>query len=333
VFHKPSVNKGPAAAVGVSWFPLLAEAPTDQDWQLIVKHRRGGPLGAFGAELRRRDLAISFGVLFLLVVSMGMLIVTSYRAQRLAKLQMNFVTTISHELRTPLTVISSAADNIAHGVVEGKQQLAQYGSVIGNHARQLSGLVEQILLFAAARDGQQHYNSRPLTVTQIIDAARASTEGLIRTAQFSVEQEIEPGLPQVMGDLSALSQCLQNLITNALKYGSGRQWIGISACLSDHGIRGREVQISVSDRGIGIVSEDIPHIFEPFYRSSSVAAAQIHGTGLGLPLAKSIAEAMQGELTVKSTPGAGSTFTLHLPCLAQPVSEAEVQPNPAVAQH
>jgi signal transduction histidine kinase len=330
VFHKPSVNKGPAAAVGISWFPLLAEEPTDQDWQLIVKHRRGGPLGAFGAELRRRDLAISFGVLLLLVISMGMLIVTSYRAQRLAKLQMNFVTTISHELRTPLTVISSAADNIAHGVVGGPQQLAQYGSVIGDHARQLSGLVEQILLFAATRDGQQRYESRPLTAAQIVDAALANTDGLIRTAEFTVEREIEPDLPQVAGDLAALSQCLQNLITNALKYGSGQRWIGIRAALNDSGIGGREVQISVSDRGIGIESADLPHIFEPFYRSSSVATAQIHGTGLGLPLAKSIAEAMQGELTVKSAPGKGSTFTLHLPCLAAAGLEEEVMPDQAV---
>jgi signal transduction histidine kinase len=333
VFHKPSVSKGPAAAVGVSWFPLLSEVPTDQDWQLIVKHRRGGPLGAFGAELRRRDLAISFGVLFLLVLSMGMLIVTSYRAQRLAKLQMNFVTTISHELRTPLTVISSAADNIAHGVVEGKQQLAQYGSVIGNHARQLSGLVEQILLFAATRDGHQRYNSLPLEVSQIVDAALANTEGLIRTAQFTVERNIEPGLPPVAGDLSALSQCLQNLITNALKYGGRQQWIGIRAALSDHRIRGKEVQISVSDRGIGIASGDLPHIFEPFYRSSSAASAQIHGTGLGLPLARSIAEAMQGELTVTSSPGKGSTFTLHLPCIPKTTREAQVYPNDMVTVH
>jgi signal transduction histidine kinase len=330
VFHKPSVSRGPAAAVGVSWFPLLSEVPTDQDWQLIVKHRRGGPLGAFGAELRRRDLAISFGVLFLLVLSMGMLIVTSYRAQRLAKLQMNFVTTISHELRTPLTVISSAADNIAHGVVEGKQQLAQYGSVIGNHARQLSGLVEQILLFAATRDGHHRYNSRPLEASQIVDAALANMEGLIRTAQFTVERDIEPGLPPVAGDLAALSQCLQNLITNALKYGGRQQWIGIRAALGDHRIRGKEVQISVSDRGIGIASGDLPHIFEPFYRSSSVASAQIHGTGLGLPLARSIAEAMQGELTVTSSPGKGSTFTLHLPCIPDATVEAQVQPIPAV---
>jgi signal transduction histidine kinase len=330
VFHKPSVNKGPAAAVGVSWFPLLAEAPTGRDWQLIVKHRRGGPLGDFGSELRRRDLTISFGVLFLLVLSMGMLIVTSYRAQRLAKLQMNFVTTISHELRTPLTVISSAADNLAHGVVEGKKQLAQYGSVIGNHARQLSGLVEQILLFAATRDGQQRYDLRPLTASQIIDAALADTEGLIRTAQFTVEQDIGPDLPQVAGDLPALSQCLQNLITNALKYGSRQQWMGIRADLGDHGIRGKEIRISVSDRGIGIGSADLPHIFEPFYRSASVAAAQIHGTGLGLPLAKSIAEAMQGEITVKSAPGMGSTFTLHLPCLAEALGRPDAPPNQTV---
>jgi signal transduction histidine kinase len=91
------------------------------------------------------------------------------------------------------------------------------------------------------------------------------------------------------------------------------------------------VQISVSDRGIGIDSADLPHIFEPFYRSSSVAAAQIHGTGLGLPLAKSIAEAMHGELTVKSAPGKGSTFTLHLPCADNAGSIKEAQHNPVVA--
>jgi signal transduction histidine kinase len=71
--------------------------------------------------------------------------------------------------------------------------------------------------------------------------------------------------------------------------------------------------VSVEDRGIGIDSSEIPHIFDPFYRSPVVAAAQIHGTGLGLPLAKSIAEAMGGRLTVVSKLGVGSVFTLHLP--------------------
>jgi signal transduction histidine kinase len=84
---------------------------------------------------------------------------------------------------------------------------------------------------------------------------------------------------------------------------------------------------------MGIASADLPHIFEPFYRSSSVAAAQIHGTGLGLPLAKSIAEAMKGELTVTSVLGKGSTFTLHLPCAEASVKRSEIQAIPAVAPH
>ena len=126
---------------------------------------------------------------------------------------------------------------------------------------------------------------------------------------------------QVLGDLSALSQCLQNLITNALKYSNGQRWMGIQARLTEHGLSGKEIQISVSDHGMGIDAREIPHIFEPFYRTSSVTAAQIHGTGLGLPLAKSIVEAMKGQISVKSAPGRGSTFTLHLPCLEHPVRQ------------
>ena len=143
VFHAPSNDKGPDASVKISWFPFLREPAEDLDWRLIVRHRRGGALGAFVGEMRRRDLAIGFGVLLVLVINMAMLIVTSHRAQRLAQLQMDFVTAVSHELRTPLTVIISGADNICNGVVDSGQQMAQYGSVIGNQARQLFGLVEQ----------------------------------------------------------------------------------------------------------------------------------------------------------------------------------------------
>jgi signal transduction histidine kinase len=325
IFHAPSEDNGPAASVAVTWFPLLRDAGADQDWRLIVRHRRGGALGAFIADSRRRDLTIGFGVLFLLVISMAILIFTSMRAQRLAKLQMDFVTAVSHELRTPLTVISSAAENIAHGVVEGKSQLEQYGSVIGAQARKLFEMVEQILLFAAISEGQQRYSVRPLEVAEILDAALSGTAGLIRTAGFHVEQQIEPHLPRIAGDLPALSQCVQNLITNALKYGNEQKWMGIQARLTEHGLTGKEIQIGVSDRGIGIASEELPQIFEPFYRSPSVTAAQIHGTGLGLPLAKSIVEAMKGQITVKSAPGRGSTFILHLPCLDHEARQQEAK--------
>jgi signal transduction histidine kinase len=210
-------------------------------------------------------------------------------------------------------VISSAADNIAQGVVEERNHVKQYGSVIGSQAQHLSGLVEQILLFASQTKSPQQFTLEPLAVTDIVDATLASTEGLAHAGRFVIERDIEPDLPLINGDIIALSQCLQNLITNALKYGKDRRWMGIRAYLVEEG-GDREVRIAVSDRGIGITASEIPKIFEPFYRSPSVAAAQIRGTGLGLSLARRIAEAMKGRITVESEPGRGSTFTLHLPC-------------------
>ena len=326
IFHRPSENSGPTAAVGISWFPLLREMPTSDDWQLVVRHRRGGPLGAFVADMQRRGLALSFGALFLLVLSLSMLVITSVRAQRLARLQMDFVTAVSHELRTPLTIIGSAADNIANGVVESPAQLQEYGSVIGEQANRLSGLVERVLLFAATRDGQQRYVVQALPPAEIIDTALASAEGLIRAAQFTIDRDVPPDLPPILGERMAVAQCVENLITNALKYSRDERWIGIRARSIDDPRGETQVQISVSDRGIGIAPEDLPHIFEPFYRSPSVRRSQIHGTGLGLALARQVAESMGGSLSVTSEPGRGGTFTLTLRCAGAPLFTTSLHP-------
>jgi len=256
-------------------------------------------------------------------------------AVQLAKLQMEFVTSISHELRTPLAVIRSAAENIADGVVGGKEQLARYGSVIRNQSRQITDLVNEILLFASTRNKKNRYTLRPLQVSEIIDLAVENTAELVREAGFVVEQRVEAGLPGIIGDLSALSQCVQNLIGNAIKYSGQTRWICVRAGLDEARIPGnREIQIAVQDRGIGIDKSELPHIFEPFYRSPAVSAAQIHGTGLGLPLAKNIAEAMSGKLTVESKLGSGSTFTLHLPVAKQkqPLAATGAKGRDVVAQ-
>jgi signal transduction histidine kinase len=289
------------------------------NWELLVRHRKGS-LEAAVASMRRRNLEISFAVLLVLAASMGMVIIATQRARVLARLQMDFVAAVSHELRTPLAVISSAADNIADGVVTGREQLSHYGVVIKDHAKQLIQLVEQILLFASTRGDRHYFALQPLQVPELVDAVLNDTAGLVRSAGFTVEKEIEPDLPPVMGDFSALSHCLQNLITNAIKYGGEARWMRIRACQVE-----REVQITVEDRGIGIQPSELDHIFEPFYRSPAVAAAQIHGTGLGLPLANNIARAMGGRFTVISEPGKGSSFTLHLPVASGVKAAASVR--------
>lgn len=305
----------------------------DSDWQLLARHRQGS-LEAVVTRLRHRNLAISFGVLLVLAAGIAIIVVSSQRARILARLQMDFVAAVSHELRTPLAVISSAAENIADGVVSNKKQLTEYGTEIKNQAKQLMQLVEQILLFAATRDQRHRYNLQPLKVADVIDAALKDTAGLIQNAGFAVEQDVAPNLPMITGDLSALSHSLQNLITNAVKYGGDARWMRIRARAQNKDRGAKEVQISVEDKGMGIGAAELQRIFEPFYRSSSVTAAQIHGTGLGLPLAKDIAEAMSGKLTVSSEPGKGSCFTLHLPVAelaAEPIG-APVTVNPDLSK-
>ena len=235
-------------------------------------------------------------------------------AIQLAKMQMEFVASVSHELRTPLAVLSSAADNIADGLVEGKAEIRKYCTVIQDQSRQMTGLVDEILLFASTEDRKNRYVMQGLRVSQIIEAVLASTKELIQGAGFEVETRVEPDLPMVTGDLAAISQCLQNLVGNAVKYSGTSRWIAVHAFAAPVGEgRGREVRISVSDRGIGIERSELANVFDPFYRTPRVSGLQIHGTGLGLSLAKRIAETMGGRLSVVSETSVGSTFTLHLP--------------------
>jgi len=123
---------------------------------------------------------------------------------------------------------------------------------------------------------------------------------------------VPAALPSVAGDLSAISHCLQNLIVNAVKYSGKNRWIGISVRLHQTKDHRDEICISVQDHGLGIDILELPHVFEPFYRSPSVVSVQIHGTGLGLTVARRIARALGGDLTVTSELGVGSVFTLQL---------------------
>lgn len=296
-------------------------------WQVAARHQRGSLEAAVGG-LHRRNLMISFGALVLLAFTMTLVIIASQRTRRLAALQMNFVAGVSHELRTPLAVISSAAENIAHGVVSDQQQLARYGSSILKQARQLNQLVEQVLVFAATQQRRGDYQLHPVDVSQVIETALENTAGMAAASGVRVERQIEPGLPAVAADFAALLQCLQNLITNAIKYGGDGQWMGIRAVVQRTAGVAREIELSVEDRGIGISPAEIKQIFEPFYRSAAVAGSNVHGTGLGLPLARAVIEAMRGRLSVESEPGKGSSFTIHLGIASNvPVAEPEAAPG------
>ncbi|MBK9712627.1 MAG: HAMP domain-containing histidine kinase [Kouleothrix sp.] len=281
-------------------------------WQLILTHRAGS-LEAAVAGLRFRNLLISSGILLLLAVSVVTMLVTSRRAQRLADQKMEFVAAISHELRTPLAVICSAGENLADGVVPDPQRARQYGAVIHTEGRRLAEMVDQALEFAGAESGRKAYAPRPIAVRELLDQALTMCQPQLHERGFVVDQQIPADLPLVLVDPTEMVRALQNLIRNAIKYGGEDRWIGLHA-QAQAGERGREVYISVRDAGMGIAPEDLPHIFEPFYRSHDAIAAQIHGSGLGLSMVRQIVEAHGGRIVVQSTLGRGSAFTIYLPC-------------------
>lgn len=303
----------PASAESPEVSPLfinpLDQSPRGPALAVIAQHRQGS-LEVAVARLRERNLAVSFGIFAVLAITLTLIVITSHHARNLARMQMDFVAGVSHELRTPLTAILLAAKNLEDGVV-GKNGLTRYGAAIKNQAAQLSGLVEEILLFSQTHSGHHVYKIEAVDVTLGIQNAIESLAPLIDSSGFTVEEDVAPDLPMALGDTAAFSQCLQNLITNSLKYGGEKKWTGVRAFVSENGGK-REICVSVEDRGMGIGGGELKQIFEPFYRSPEAVAAQIHGNGLGLPLTKTMVEAMRGRITVSSQPGKGSTFTIHL---------------------
>ena len=288
-------------------------------WHLVVRHSRGS-LEAAVAAVRRRNLAISFGMLLLLSVSVALLTITSRRAQRLARQQMEFVAGVSHELRTPVAVIRSAAENLSQGVVANADRVKRYGQMIESESRRLGEMVERVLQYAGIEAGLGLAARVPLSPEEIIRSAIDSAMPLLGPGDVHVQREISSDLPPVVGDAAALRSAVQNLIANAVKYGGADRWVGVRAVLATEGRR-REVRITVTDHGPGIPPSELPHIFEPFYRGADAQARQVHGNGLGLSLVKRIVASHGGRVTVSSRPGVGSAFTMTLPA-----ADADVRP-------
>ena len=292
-------------------------------WLLMAKHRSGS-LEAAVAGVRTRNLAISSSVLLLLTLAVGLIAVSARRAQNLARQQMEFVAAVSHELRTPVSVIGAAAGNLADGVVGDPQRVRKYGETIQGEARRLAETVERVLQLAGIAAGTAAASQTPVSPIDLVHESIAACRTETENAGVQVDIAVAENLPNVVGDVTALKSALQNLISNAVKYGGHARWLRVAAQL-DPGVGSKpQIVFAVEDRGMGIEAEDRKHIFEPFYRGRDAVSQQIQGSGLGLNLVMRIAEAHGGRVGVTSEPGKGSTFTLSLPAaLDRAVSEHE----------
>jgi len=280
---------------------------TGKVWNLRVQHRAGS-IEAAVTSMRRRNLAVSLGILLILGLAGGLFYLSLLRARRLAEQQTAFVAGVSHELRTPLAVIRSAAENLADGLVENPEQARRYGQLIDTEGRRLSEVVEQTLALAGIQGPHATLNLQPVEMAPLLDQALARCHRDLDDTEVILD--VASDLPPVQADAMALEAALCNLITNAHKYGDG--WLRLEVQKVMNG-QTSEIQITVRDRGAGIPAHEQPHLFEPFYRGAAARAAQIRGSGLGLSLVKQTVEAHGGHVSMKSAAGQGSAFTIHLP--------------------
>jgi signal transduction histidine kinase len=313
----------PAAPDGAS-----LQAAGGTGWRLLVQHAAGS-LDAAVERVRRRNLWLSFGILSVLAMSVALIVANARRSERLAAQQMDFVATVSHELRTPLAVIRSAAQNLSAGVVHEADQAKRYGDLIEAEGRRLTDMVEEVLEYAGAGGSRRQPQPGAVDLQPLVEGVVAACQPLVDASGARVVVDLAPDLPAVALDEADGRRVVANLVTNALKHAGDGQWIGISAARERSGTRD-DVALSVTDRGRGIPAEDLPHIFEPFYRGRQAIERQVQGNGLGLSLVKRIAESHGGRVTVRSTPGAGSTFTVSLP-VSPEASAGASQPAGAAA--
>jgi signal transduction histidine kinase len=231
-----------------------------------------------------------------------------------------FLSTMSHELRTPLNAIGGYAELLEMGVRGPltEEQLEQVGRIRVNQ-RHLLGLVNEVLDFAKLDAGRMEYDIQPVAVSAAIRDMESVVAPLAEAKGVAFPREAGRGDLVVLADRERLVQILVNLFTNAVKFTDSGGRISL-ACDAD----GDRVLFRIADTGRGIPAESLDHIFDPFVQVSEGHTRTEEGTGLGLAISRNLARGMRGEITVESTLGRGSTFTVDLPRVEGDVDAARV---------
>ena len=230
--------------------------------------------------------------------------------ERLERIRRDFVANVSHELRTPLTAIRGYAETLLEGALEDQENNRRFLEIIKAHAIRLSNISSDLLTLSELEAGKARPEPEPVSVRGAVESALRTLESEARLRGVSlVCGRMEDA--QVLGDRLQIEQALVNLLDNAVKFNRPSGEVLMEVTRSGNG----HVRITLTDTGIGIPHDDLPRIFERFYRVDKARSREVGGTGLGLSIVKHIIERMNGTVSVESQLGKGSTFTLLLPAV------------------
>jgi len=223
-------------------------------------------------------------------------------------LKSDFVSTVSHEFKSPLTSIRQIAEMLHSGRVPNDKRRQKYYDVLLEQSERLSLLTENVLSFAKMEEGKREFVFEPVDMEILLTNIVSSIQDRVRHDGFTIETEFEKSLPSIKADASALTQAVNNLIDNAVKYSGDSKKVIVKAYKDDG-----HVIIAVKDFGVGIKKEEMGKVFDRFYRGGDELTRTVKGSGLGLTLVKQIVEAHKGSIQVESEPERGSLFAIKLP--------------------
>jgi two-component system phosphate regulon sensor histidine kinase PhoR len=229
--------------------------------------------------------------------------------RRLEQVRRDFVANVSHELKTPVTSIKGFIETLLEGTVTKAEDTQRFLEIIARQTNRLDSIIDDLLMLSRIEQQSEHEQVilEPAFIKPILFTAASVCE--TTSVEKNIRIEIDcPDSLQACVNASLLEQAIVNLVDNAIKYSNLGSDVRIEALQTE-----TQILIHVHDHGCGIAKEHLGRLFERFYRVDKARSRKLGGTGLGLAIVKHIANSHKGSVTVESTVGQGSTFTLHLP--------------------
>ncbi len=235
--------------------------------------------------------------------------------RRLESVRREFVANVSHELRTPIASIKAMVETLEAGASEDPELTADFLRRMVGESDRLAALVDELLDLGRLESGRVTLHLEPIEPADLLERAAERLRPQTERASLRYATEIPAGLPPVLVDRGRIEQVVLNLVHNAIKFTPPGGSIVVSA-----EPRVNELVVTVADTGAGIAPEEMPRLFERFYKVDRSRSS--HGTGLGLAIAKHIVQAHDGSIRVESEPGAGSRFSFTLPFAGESAPES-----------
>jgi two-component system phosphate regulon sensor histidine kinase PhoR len=228
--------------------------------------------------------------------------------KRADEIRRDFVANVSHELRTPLSILRGYIETMLDDPKMPRAECARILEVMDQHSKRLGLLANDLLTLAQLESGSSTLQLSEIDLAQFFDGLAGDWKKKFATKALKVVIDLPANFPSIRADETRLREVFDNLLDNAVKYSNSKGEIRLGA--ERHG---SEIVLSVTDDGIGISSEDVPRIFERFYRADKARSRELGGTGLGLSIVKHIAQLHGGSVEAESQPGKGATIRISLP--------------------